>query len=277
MNKNRSGLIAVYAVVILTVIMGCDSDTPTGGGTPMPMPYQEEAEQVALYYSGEYTPPMPLAARISSELYAIRNSLGKQIPEINRPFTMPWNPYVVSTGWTDTAAALIADSAYAPLDNLTAHFDLTYIQWTVWPRHVTLVSPRPVNPWMLADSVRNTPGIIYAEIDQRPLPWGYYFVRAESRHGTDYFYWIEHCPELWGRLLWIEVRGGEAELKGEHYECPLDANAMWDPTLPWLVNYERFEKWIADAEANRPAWVDKARSEFAKLSIFGPHHEFENR
>ncbi len=258
-------LIAGLTSLIIIIIIGCGTETGTGpGGTPMPMPYQEEAEQMALYYSGEFRPPAPLTSRISSELYAIRSTLGEQIPEVNWSFSLPWVKNTVSTGWVDSIAALIEDSAYAPFDSLVEHFGLLNYGG-IWRRYITFGSPKAVHPWHLADSISRVSGVTFAKACETGQLRGHYFARSASARGIDYYFWIERCPELWGRLLWIQVRGGKAELKGEHYECPPEG---------YVAGWEQY---VDDAEANRPAWVNKARDAFARLDYWGPNYEWRDR
>ncbi|HVP07675.1 MAG TPA: hypothetical protein VMS71_07530, partial [Candidatus Acidoferrum sp.] len=80
----------LLAVVILFAL-ACTSDNPTGpGGLPGPLPYQSEAEQIALYYTDSLTPPAELTADISRELDAIRRTFGATIPAVSDTFVLPW-------------------------------------------------------------------------------------------------------------------------------------------------------------------------------------------
>ncbi len=268
---------SVLFATLLVLMLACSSDNPAGpGGTPAPLPYQSESEQIALYYSDSLTPPLELTAQISRELVAIRRSFADGIPGVQQHFMLPWMSNTVELHLTDSAALLAQSGNYHAWDSLLSKYSLEIHNDSFSPRLFTPVSQSPLHPQAIALQLRNLPGVTHASAVGWPISsmWTT-LARAESREVTNYYFWIEQCPELYGRVVWIQVRGSQAILRGSHFECSPGSDG-WFLNLPFPEAYKKYSDYISYAEATRPAWVDTARAEFRKVNILGPNNEWRS-
>lgn len=249
--------------IFLLAFSACDSER--ANGPSMPMPYQSEAEQIALYYSSECTPPAHLTWDISRELVKMRNAYGKLIPGINQPFPPPWTPNKVWVGFTDSVAQLVKSGNYPYWDSLISRYSVSFSSRSYFPTYFELVANVPVHAQLLAAAIRPLPGVEWAEVEDRPYDWAYSFAREQIDDVTNYYFSFSECPDLYYRLVWIQIKGSRVVLGGDHHEC---RRGLEDP--------REWEAYIDSAEVNRPAWVDEARKQLSRIIVYGPNNEWRN-
>lgn len=132
---------------ILSVFIICSCDSATApkkkipGLSPVidyPRP-DKEAEEAALWLSGELEAPEELYVRIRNELIKIRSQYLLVIPEVGITFQPPWIPGVLLAKVTDEAKQQIRLGEYHDLDSLNAYYHLAKLDTNILFTNLNMV------------------------------------------------------------------------------------------------------------------------------------------
>lgn len=256
--------IAVFLVAL--VLYACTEKSPTGQ-QPVDIPYRIEAEQAALFYSGQLEPPLELTKQIGRELAIIRDTWLDSIPEVRIKFLLPWRVSHVHMRFDDTAYANIVDSQNAAWGSLCDALNVTY--YTFLPpefRWVGITSNRQMNSLRLGEYYVHFPGINYIHTSEIPHDYPPHFVRFDD-FGTSKYYFRTWCmPYVLHTLHYFMVENDSARFMGrfascyEAYDSLIDAWPHgWD-SLYWFMTAYEDSVW-----EHRPRWVDTAWHHISRL------------
>ncbi len=226
--------------------------------------YQNEAEQMALVVQGTLRPSEWLTKQINDELVLIRDTWGDSIPAVNEAFQPPW---IVSLAGIKVDTSLyieITNGANAEFNQLLEETSV-YIRdphYTFSPRSLILVSDQNLHPVRMAEYFAGFPGIIYVQTRGIWFPVFHAYARKVVGDTIRYYFSTSLCPDLYDEYFYIEIAGDSANLRDRFAECWGPDN--W-PDLPFREAIELFDAWVDSAEANRPYWVDEARTEIGNV------------
>ncbi len=127
-----SAIVPMWLIGILSVIIICSCDSSTAprktiSGLSSVIDYprpDKEAEEAALWLSGELEAPEEMYVKIRNDLIMIRGSYLPVIPEVGITFHPPWVPGTLLAKVTDEAKQQIRQGEYHDLDSLNAYYHL---------------------------------------------------------------------------------------------------------------------------------------------------------
>ena len=260
----------MYRLVIIaaaiSLLSGCQSDNPTGSNpTPLKdLPYLEEAQEMALFYSGEFYPPERLTRRISGELSRLRNAFGDSIAIVNERFRPWWWNRSVHVVFDAEAEAWVLGGYHAGWNELIEQYDLTVYPFKPLERTFFYLMPEEmIHHMRLAERIRDMhiEGMTGAWLNERPHPYEQNIALIRDGRTTKYFtYWVP-CHDYGEEYDYFEITPLEDKHVANYRTCPRDLPAFW--SLPW----EEQDRILDSLEANRPAWVDTARIEFRRIEL----------
>jgi hypothetical protein len=136
------------------------------GGPPRP---DQEAEEMALWLSGDLTAPPALYARLAAGLGCVRQGFGENTPELDRiRFSAPWQPGRLSFLVTRAVRDQIRAGTYHALDSLNQALGLAYMDTTpdfATHARVSLTFTGRLHPQRLAELYAKVPSLSWISID----------------------------------------------------------------------------------------------------------------
>jgi hypothetical protein len=232
------GLIA--AVLLLTGPLGCsDSATRPGVGLP-PDSTSVEAQQMALFLSGQLQPPGNLSLQIDRELQGIRGGFASSYPVLDSlNFLCPWIPGMILVQFTPEAAQQIRTGSYHAWDENNQSLGLSWFHLSAYDSlrvyFVTLSFTPLLHPRRLAELYSTLPGALDAG------PGGGYFDHSnvyprQTGQGMSYLF----------RKAWGDCESGC--IASEFWYFTLENGA------PHFVGH-----WAPLQDPTPPAWWPEAR------------------
>jgi hypothetical protein len=257
----------ISIVTLLAFLASCGDEASTGPQTPSDVPYRDEAEVIALFYSGELRAPEALTRRVGLELRSIRSQWSDSIPEVDIGFLAPWAVSHLHMRFDDTAFLNVLDSQNTEWNELCNSLEVEYYEYlpglSTW---VAVWSETKMNPLLLGEYFVGFPGVNYIHSAERSHPYGPHFVRFEDEGTGKYFFKTTCSPDLYHTYYYFAVEHGAANSKGRHAECYEDADSLFD-NLPWDSVYPILEAYQDSVELARPLWVDTARNHIRILEL----------
>lgn len=165
MKLRKTAFMALtFSGCLLLVSCGSGIDT-VGGIQPDPVPANAESNLAALWASGDFSVPVILSQKISTDLNCIRETFGEEIPAVEIEFRFPATPGELLVGLTEEAIQKIRNGSFAEFNSLNAEYDAVIdTSKTSWQRgFLKLRFSNDLNPYRLDDLYSNLDGIIYAE------------------------------------------------------------------------------------------------------------------
>jgi hypothetical protein len=259
----------VLTLLVVMVIAGCSSDqvvvdNSTQADRMIARRIQRDAEDMALFYSGEFRPPADLTREISSQMYALHGVGADKGIDAVGPwvwFQPPWLNHVINCKFDSISAPKIASGKDRQWASIVKKYDLT-VQQAWWDdQYFTLSSFLVVHPELLAARIEaeKVKGMLWLSPTPRYYPLWSNVARQAEANSVKYFVLECPCPDLWYAYRYFEFHGPWLEDHGYFRECPDDTSAAWH--LPWKL----FGAVLDSIEASRPAWVDTARTELWNL------------
>jgi hypothetical protein len=213
-------LVLVVLIPCISITSGCDSSTsPTKKVNPDLTPRENaEAENAALWLSGELVAPTDLYEELFAGYSRIRAAYSDSIPELDQVmFVPPWMPGELLIKPTEDAIAELRRGEYHDLDSLNAFYGIaevdTHLVRIGW---IQLIFEGRLHPERLADEYEQVPsllsavpnGIIANQADN--YPW-------EIDGGVSYLFrygWGD-CPAgcIYNQWWYFKVREGEDEIE----------------------------------------------------------------
>ncbi|MCK5613660.1 hypothetical protein KAR91_67970 [Candidatus Pacearchaeota archaeon] len=182
--RNLSAFTALILILSLCA-SSCDDATAPKEKTPglsavidYPRP-DREAEEAALWLSGELEAPEELYISIRSDLALIRGNYLPIIPEVGITFFPPWVPGMLLLGVTDEAKQQIRLGVYHDLDSLNTYYHLAAMDTSRNINYVKLTFKGRLHPKILSIPYGAVPSVIYAEPNgfggdwSNVYPWTY--------------------------------------------------------------------------------------------------------
>jgi hypothetical protein len=167
-------------ILLVCLFYSCDDSTaPTKkapGLSPVidnPRPDQE-AEEAALWLSGELEAPEELYVTIRDDLIQIRGPYLPIIPEVGITFIPPWVPGMLILGVTDEAKRQIRLDEYHDLDSLNAYYHLAKMDTSRFfniSNSVKLTFEGRLHPEVLSGPYGSVRLVIYAEPNHYCCDW----------------------------------------------------------------------------------------------------------
>ena len=155
---------------------------------------REEAQQIAIYVSGELEPPVWLSYRIRSSLHAIRAKYGDEYEMLNEVrFEPPWVPSRLILAFDAAAAARIVAGEYHEWDSVNRELELIDLEVYAGPGWYVLDFAGMKHPWRLLEYYRHLPGVLHGEPDWSGLDGPNIFPNLVSGQLT-YLFWDAWCP-----------------------------------------------------------------------------------
>lgn len=259
----RLYLSIAFLVLIIGLFSACDSDKPTasGGIDLADIPYSDEAQDMALYYSGEFYPPEQLTRKISNELYQIRTKWADSL--VGMPgavFETPWHGQYVTTMFDSLTALAIHAGTNEEWNDFLAQN--SFIVSPFLRQFFNLRLPVKAHPERLAEQIEaaHLHGLNWMSVPQKGWPRAGNVARVENRLSTKYFFYAERCPDLYFSYAYFEIIRERIIYHGSFYECPDNTSGWWNG-----LTHEQIEAVFDSLEASRPFWVDTARAEIYEL------------
>ncbi len=258
MSKINSTIL-ICAAIVLLALFACNSDKPTRSISTGELPYEYEAQVMAIFYSGEMRPPEDLTRQISHELTLLRDTWQDSIPDVNIPFMPPWTIGLVRMNVDDTAFSDIITGDNRRWDSLCDYLGVSYYHYI--PSIGTYVATRskdvPLNPLRLAPYFVGFPGIGSISTEGGPLLWRY-LVRLDDNGTIEYF--TRSCchPDIFYTYHYFVIEHDRALLIDRHCEC----HPAFDSILrnaPPDSSYWILQAYADSMEQARPGWVDTSR------------------
>jgi hypothetical protein len=169
----KLSIIAAILLFFILSAIGCDQATaPKGKGAFPPTLVidhprsDKEAEEAALWLSGELEAPGDLYLAIQSDLARIRVAYVTAIPEVGITFSPPWVTGRLTIGVTDEAKRQIRMGQYHDLDSLNAHYHLAKMDTSRYfdiISSVKLTFKGRLHPEVLSGPYGEVASVTYAE------------------------------------------------------------------------------------------------------------------
>lgn len=242
--------------MIITHVVAADE--PNDSGLSQNTPYLHEAQEMALFYSGQLRPPDSLTQRISRELSLLREEWQDSIPGVSTIFLTPWHRTSrVNVKVDDTGFTLIMRGQNEAWNDLCEKYNLTYRQMEGFTINtIGIFSEDPFHPRRLAGLFAELPHVNSAY----PVPraWGScpLIVRFDDGGISKYFVGVFCLIETHFTYYYFIVDGAAAHLIGEFTECPPNQDSLY---AHYLENFDVLETMYVSIEQSRPSWVDTAR------------------
>jgi hypothetical protein len=249
-------------LAIAITIVGCDTDDRTVNSRPAidsatVTGLHAMAQEMALYYSGQYEPPLRLTRDIESDLVKLHQS-GALLY-----FQPPWANHSVASLWDSTTEELILAGRDRNFEALLRKYDLSvHVFRSMDFCAFYLIPTRIVHPERLAERIEaeHMSGMSFLWVPEQPKPYFINTARLATNHSTKYFVMATPCPDIWSSYQYYEFDGARLKYHGIFSDCPPDSIEMWK--LPW----DQQQHILDSIEASRPAWVDTARQELRRLA-----------
>ena len=118
---------------------------------------------MALWLSGELSPPQELHLRLLRDLGAIRSVYGDSIERVNQiRFRAPWGVSQTIVGFDEETYPLVEAGDYHAWDGLNQTYQLSRTKTSTFGRSVLLRLEGLLHPERLSDSYAALPGVTYA-------------------------------------------------------------------------------------------------------------------
>jgi hypothetical protein len=259
----------VHLLLVVMAVAGCSSDQVVVDSSAqvdhaVAQRIQRDAEDVALFYSGEFRPPPELVREISSQMYAMHGVGADTGIDALGPwvwFQPPWLNHTIECLLDRKTTQSIIAGHNRQWDALVAKYDLTVRLLPSLDTFFFVTPIRPVHPELLAEKIEDEhiDGMLWLSTTPRPHPIFSNIARRVEAYSIKYFIRECPCPDLWSSYQYYEFHGFSMEYHGRFRECPEDTSAVWQ--LPW----KSFQAVLDSIEASRPTWVDTARTELRKV------------
>lgn len=240
------------------------------------LPYQDEAEKMAMYFSGELRAPHELTKRISRELKLIRDAWQDSVPVVKRQFYLPWTPDTALNIWLDdTTFESVKAGNNLAWDSLTKELKMTSVryphEWLTENYMVALFFSDKFHLYRLAEAFIGFPGVNHITtkgIAMEIFEWPH-FVRSEDSVVVKYFFQDFCAPDIYFTYYYFLISTDSAFYLGKHAECLED-----EEYFQWVmgqfgqaVAFRSLAVYQDGLETSRPAWVDTARSHLRRLEV----------
>jgi len=249
----------VFAVIFLLAFFACSSDKPTQIVSSGELPYEYEAQVMAMYYSGEMRPPQDLTRQISRELTLLRDTWQDSIPDVKITFYPPWTPSHLHLLVDDTAFEDLLAGRNLAWDSLCEYLGVDYYHFI--PGIGTWVAIKskdvPLNPLRLGPYFVDFPGIGYIHTSESPKP-SVYLVRLDDNGTIKYFIQNFCHPDIYLTYHYFMLRNYRAIYMGQHCECHPAFDSIIRNSPP-DSSYLIIQAYADSMEQVRPGWVDTAR------------------
>ncbi|MDH3215490.1 MAG: hypothetical protein OEN01_04255 [Candidatus Krumholzibacteria bacterium] len=244
--------LSALAMAICLGLAGCgDSDS-----TPIFQPIRSlipdaprdnrEAEEAALWLSGELFASEESYQTIAGDLAAVRNEFMPTIPRLDVEFNAPWQVGELLLGLTESGVDAIRNGELAALDSLNVEYHLAVMDTSRLDDStpfLVLEFMGRLHPQRLAEIYGDLDHIRYAEPNGRWGDWSnvYPWVVDGSRTYLFRYAWGD-CPAgcISSRFWYFRVVSSGIEYVGT-WEFPADPEPAW-----WSearVAYHRFRGW----------------------------------
>ena len=261
-------VLTLSLILSVTILLGgCDSDPSTASGVaPLEqIPYFQEAQEMTLFYSGEFYPRENMTREISDELSRLRSQWGKKVPcVITTDFKPPWFSHSLGIAFDNTTEGKVLGGTYEPWNNLVAQFELVVSTFKPLERTYFYVTPtRVIHPMRLAERIREMgiEGMTWVWAQERPHPYLGNIARRVEQGKAKYFIYWPLCPDIFDAYEYFEITRTRVRHLASYKMCLGN-----DPDF-WSLPYRDQIRILDSLESNRPAWVDTARSEFGKIEM----------
>jgi hypothetical protein len=230
------------------------------------IPHRIEAEQMALYYSGELRPPEALTRIISHELFLIRDRWQNSIPDVKMKFLIPWSADHMQIAFHDTIYFSILDSMNPAWDGLCSRLSVEYYKYPystdlTW---MGVKSETRFNPLKFGQSFIDFPGINDVKSVRTRNHDGPHIVRFDDDNKIKYFFRAMCMPYVNFTYYYFTVDDDSAYFMGMHAECHSAYDSVGE-VIPIESLYPYLKAYEDSLEQARPAWVDIARDQIYQL------------
>jgi len=241
------------------IIHTCAADESDDSGLSQNTPYLHEAQEMALFYTGELRPPDSLTQQISRELSLLRETWQDSIPGVKTTFWTPWwRTGRIELRVDDTVFASIMNGQNEAWNDLCDRLNLSYRQIYSDFRDncIGVASSEPLHPCRMADLFAELPFVNYIGPGEKgwiPCPL---IVRFDDGGTSKYFVSVFCLIETHFTNYYFIVDSAAAHLIGEFTECPPNQDSLY---AHYLENFDVLEAMYDSIEQSRLGWVDTAR------------------
>lgn len=264
-------ILTLTAILFCLTLAGCSDESKISESYDPNSPdvlYMTEAQQMAIFYSGELFPPDTLTWKLIRELHILRSQWGDSIPGVKTRFLTPWNPGSLHMAVDDETYSAILENRHETWNKLSRQFQLKIIRASEffltdgW--RVTLQSDWQLHPCRLGERFVGFPGAMWIETGERPHPYPDFFVRMQDRMQVKYFFLLNDCGDVHRNYRYFIIEENSSQYLGIHFGCPQSFDTLiWQLPFDSAIARERF---LRDSlETYRAPWVDTARQEFGRL------------
>lgn len=188
----RRSVHPVYAIAAAGLLTTCGDII--GSGSEATPEDREEAQQMAIYLSGELAPPTWLTHRISVGLHAIRDKYGAEFDMLSDVrFKPPWVPSRILVAVTAETHAMILSGEYHEWDHLNQ--ELRMMEWATHsqPGWFVLNFEGMKHPERLIEAYEGLPGVFVATYEEFGTEWPNVFPNLVLDE-LSFLFWEPWCP-----------------------------------------------------------------------------------
>lgn len=254
----RSVIILLF-VFNLFFALSCDRKPTFSDETidPLELTPREnaEAEEAALFISGELVAPQDLYEKLLSGFSLLREKYSDSIPEVNIPFELSYAAEAILIGLSDSAITALRAGNYHAWDSLNTHYNYYLIDTSAHSRtfYTFIFFNGRYNMFNLGELYKELPGISYAH---GGMYWNY---------GSRTYPWIDNTGNLtflvdsaWGdcpsgcmnsHYYYFKMLSGDLEYIGDwepdYHQSQVIPPDWWDEAK---VAYETYWDYPNDPE-----------------------------
>jgi hypothetical protein len=254
---------AIFGLVLVALLWASNKATSSDFVTLGPVdsiPYRAEAEDMALYYSGQLHPPEHLVQKMSHELELIRHSIHDSvvIPK-NVTFVPPWWVHSIIVRFDPTNQQLVLEGTHNWWNTVCEKYGLRNLSQNegLHPRiFFDVVAKSVSHPVELAKLINaeGVSGLVYLGNSPMHTIKDNGLARVDLGSTVTYYVYEVIHPDVFGKYYFVEIQDDRVCIRGTHQNFPDNYESIVREKSPAYVDslFESIEQY-------RPLWVDSAR------------------
>lgn len=269
-------ILILTAILFCLTLAGCSDESKISDSYDPNSPevlYKTEAQQMAIFYSGELFPPDTLTWKFIRELHILRSQWGDSIPEVKTRFLTPWGPSTLHTLFDDSTFASVFGGTNENWNRIARKYQLKTKRMfgdLISEKFVYVWFEWQLNPCRLGEKLAGFPGLGWLGTSETAHPYPDFFVRMQDRMQVKYFFSLSGCTVPQNYLYFV-IEENRSQYLGIHLGCPESFDSLiWQ--LPFDSAYVRYTFLYDSLETYRAAWVDTARHELFRLETAPQFH-----
>jgi len=240
--------VRTFSLLLVCFVLACSDDPvsqhalPTTPGHPDAIALNREADEAALWLSGELTSPGALYTTIASDLAAIRAQYSTAVPAVAVEFTAWWLPSELIVYVNDDLKQKILTHQATPLDEMNSAMGAAEVdsrRLAVGKNYVFIYFVGRKHPQRLAEQYMSVAGVTGAYPDgwigDRPNVYPWYIPDGMSYLVRDAF---DDCPAgcIENIFHYFKRVNGQTEYVGSYHLAAQPEPAWWaEAKVPFYV------------------------------------------